>query len=343
MPTRDSLTVLLLAISIMCLSCSGSRSTAPSTTPPPEVPSIAAGTAFTLRSAATDELVPGAGVALSALSLNGAFSASYTTNGAGQFQLDRPVLMSSRPLLEITAPGFLLRSTVLRLDEPTITLWPSSSPTGLDEDFSATIGYSSSVCPAANTSQAVLRKLLSSVATAQVVLADALRADSAAAAAHTQAVSRLNLALGDQLQFEVTTAATAGAVVFTADLDPTQASCVDDGLLHAVTQLSLSGFNIVGGRVSYCSIGAARSATLVLHELGHTTGLYHSASTSDVMYCSAGRPLNFSSRERLVMKLARGRRSGNRWPDNDRQASTLLVEPEGRMERIACSEANHGR
>jgi hypothetical protein len=40
------------------------------------------------------------------------------------------------------------------------------------------------------------------------------------------------------------------------------------------------------------------------------------------------------------MKLARQRRSGNRWPDNDRQAGTLLVEPEGQIERVACSETD---
>jgi len=276
------------------------------------------------------------------MSSGGAFTASYTTNGDGQFRLDRTVLLSSTPLLDITASGFLARTTILRQDEPTLTLWPSSSQTGLDEDFSSTIAYSPSGCPALNTGQSNLRKLQLSVTTAQVVLSDALR-DPAVEAAQQLAVTRLNLALGDGPRFELAPAAASGGVSFSAELDPANPTCVDDGLLHAVTQLTVNGFNVVGGRITYCSIGAARSATLVLHELGHTTGLYHSSSTSDVMYCSAGRPANFSSRERLVMKLARQRRAGNRWPDNDRLAASLLIVPEGQVERIACTETDRSR
>ena len=77
---------------------------------------------------------------------------------------------------------------------------------------------------------------------------------------------------------------------------------------------------------------------LVLHELGHTLGLYHSSSTADVMYCSSGRPFNFSPRETLTMKLVRQRRTGNRWPDNDRMASSPASLHSGDREVIACGE-----
>ena len=43
------------------------------------------------------------------------------------------------------------------------------------------------------------------------------------------------------------------------------------------------------------------------------------------------------------MKLARQRRSGNRWPDNDRLANPLLIVPDGQVERIACTETERPR
>ena len=343
MAHRLSTIGLLVPAATLALSCSGSRATGPSSTPPPAGPSVAAGTAFTVRSGETDEAVAGATITLAAVSPAGAFTTSYTTDGAGQFRLDRTVLLSTQPLLDITAPGFLARATLLRQEEPALTLWPSSSQTGLDEGFSSTIAYSSSSCPAVSTGQASLRKLPSSATRAQIVLSDALREATGVEAAQQLAITRLNLALGDGPQFELATTAAAGGLTFAAELDPTNSTCVDDGLLHAVTQLNLNGLNVVGGRIVYCSIGAARSATLSLHELGHATGLYHSASTSDVMYCSSGRPANFSSRERLVMRLARQRRSGNRWPDNDRLANPLLISAEGQVERIACSDMDRSR
>ena len=184
--------------------CGGSASppTGPTSDPPANIPSISAATVVTLRSGETDQPVGDATISLSGQSQTGMFSTVYTTDAAGQFTLDRTVVLSSPPLLEAAAPGgFLVRTTILRSDETTMSMWPASSPTGLDEVFSSTIVYSVSACPAVNTGQALLRKVSSSTATVQVAF-DSTVQDAAAEAAHKQAIDRLNATLGGFPQYQ---------------------------------------------------------------------------------------------------------------------------------------------
>jgi hypothetical protein len=311
----------------------------PAPTPPAPAPgeAFARGTAFTVRSGETELPVTGAAVSISGQTDGGGFTASYTTNASGQFALDRAVFQSPLPLLDITAPGFLVRSTALRSGETIITLWPSASANGLDEAFSATTVYSASACPAVNTGQALLRRHGSSTGAVQIAFGPTLQ-DASAEAAHRLAIARLNDAVGGAPRYEFTTAPGSGPS-FIAEIDPAAATCTaGPEPLRAATALTLANGYISGGRLIFCTVEAARSPTLVLHELGHTLGLYHSASTSDVMYCSSGRPPTFSARERLVMNLARQRRAGNRWPDNDRQAASSFGLSTGGFEVIACGE-----
>ncbi len=320
------------AASIFALGCGVSGPTPTD----PSVPSVSSGTVVSLRSSETDQPVAGAVISLSGQSQAGVFSSVYTSNAAGQFALDRTVLLSSSPLLEVTAPGFVVRSTILRSDETTMSLWPASSPTGLDEAFSSTIAYSASACPTVNTGQSALRRVGSSVSVVQVSFGPSIQ-DPAAEAAHQQAIVRLNATLAGTPRYEFTGAPTGGVVSFVAEIDPNHSTCTAGSEpLRAATELIFANGNISGGRLVYCTIAAARSAGLVLHELGHTVGLYHSSSTTDVMYCSTGRPGEFSARERLVMKLIRQRRSGNRWPDNDRQVTAPLTLRARGTEVITC-------
>ena len=320
--------------------CGGSGSsptgpTNPAPSPPVSGPAISTGTVVSLRSAETDEPVAGASISLSGQSPTGGFTATYTTDTAGHFTLDRAVLLSSEPLLEAIAPGFLTRSTILRPDEITLSLWPASNSTGLDEAFSSEIVYSASTCPAMNTGLSPLRKPASSAGTIHVSLGPDLQ-DAAAVTAHGQAVARLNAALAGSPRYELADSPGTG-VSFTAVIDPSHATCTaGPEPLRAATQLTFANGNISGGRLVYCTVGAARAVNLVLHELGHTFGLYHSSSTADVMYCSIGRSSQFSPRETLIMKLMRQRRSGNRWPDNDRQTSAPLTLPASATEVITC-------
>jgi len=325
--------IALAALSLV--GCGGSSSTPTSPSGPPSGPSIAAGTIFSLRSGETDQPVAGASITLSAQSSAGPFNAVYTSNGAGQFVLDRAVVLSSTPLLEVSTAGFLVRTTILRSDETTISLWPSSSATGLDDAFSATLAYSPSACPAVNTPSSVLRRTPSSVTTVNVSFDSSIQ-DQAAETAHRQAIARLNEATGGVPAYQFTSGA-AGGVQMIAEIDPNNSTCsTGDGPLRATVVLTSANGEIVSGRMVYCSLGAARSAELALHELGHTLGLYHSSSQADVMYCSTGRALAFSGRERLLMRLMRQRRAGNRWPDNDRTSSSPLSSRGFRTEVTTC-------
>ncbi len=296
-----------------------------------------AGTVVALHSGETGQPVVGAVMVLSGYAPDGPVSRTYTSDAAGQIVLERAVYISPAPQLDITAAGFLTRATLLRSDETTLTLWPATSPTGADEQFSATIAYSLAACPAVNSGQSPLRKISASVDTVYVSLADNLL-DQGALAAHETAIVRLNDALAGALRYELTAEPPAGAVSFVAHLDPEHATCTaGPEPLRAAASLTFANGNISGGRLSYCNAASARSVPLVLHELGHTLGLYHSASTSDVMYCSGGRPNRFSAREEVVIRLARQRRTGNRWPDNDRLTSAPLAVEASRTEVIACS------
>jgi hypothetical protein len=238
-------------------------------------------------------------------------------------------------LLTVSANGFLVRTTIFRPDETTLSLWPTTSPTGLDEAFSSTVVYSAPTCPVVNNGQAILRKVPAALGAVRVSFEPSLQ-DAAAEAAHRQAISRLNTALVGAPQYEFAASAGAG-VSFTAGIDPNAATCTaGPELFRAATFLNTSNGNIVGGRLIYCTVEAARSVPLVLHELGHSFGLRHSASTGDVMYCSSGRPSSFSPRETLVMKLMGQRRSGTQWPDNDRQAAGPLAHGGRHTDVFAC-------
>ena len=244
-----------------------------------------AGTILAVRSGETDQPVAGAAIAISGSSSLVAFSSTYASDAAGQFALDRAVQLTPSALVEVTAPGFLVRSTLLRSGETTITLWPASSVTGLDEEFSSTLAYSPSTCPAVNTGQSAMRRVASSSPVVQVSFDPTTLDDADAEAAHRIAIERMNDALGSVPRFEFTSAP-GSAVSFVAEIDPNAATCTAGSeplRAAAVVNFAADG-NIIGGRLVYCTVGAARSVNLVLHELGHAAGLNHSASTNDVMY-----------------------------------------------------------
>jgi hypothetical protein len=322
----------LLVVAALTVGCGGSGPSPARPNPdPPDDPLPPAGTVVTLRSGETLQPVAGAAVVLSGGPQAGTV---YTTDSAGEFRLDA-ALLSAPPSLTVTAQGFLVRSTIFRPDETTLSLWPASSLTGLDEAFTSTIVYSPPSCPAVNTGLAILRKVPAALGTVQVSFESSLQ-DAAAEAAHREAITRLNAALGGAPQYQFSTTAGTG-VPFTAAIDPNAATCTaGPEPLRAATFLNTSNGNIVGGRLVYCTVAAARSIPLVLHELGHSFGLRHSASQSDVMYCSSGRPSGFSPRETLAMKLMGQRRSGTLWPDNDRQAAGPLAHGRQQTEVIAC-------
>ena len=143
-------TTRLLPIAVVIFGCSGSKTTAPTQTPVSPASPSGSSTTYTIQSGETDQPVAGATVTVTGQSTSGAFTATYTSDASGQFILDRTVLPSTTPNAEIRADGYLVRSTLLRTDALTMTLWPSASATGLNADFTETIAYSPWNCPTAN-------------------------------------------------------------------------------------------------------------------------------------------------------------------------------------------------
>ncbi len=304
-----------VVVAVCAVSCGGGSSTvAPSSSIP--APSVS----LSIVSGETGTPVGGARFLIAGQTL--------VADQAGQ--VATPAGTADGALVDIVAAGFLDRQTVLRSTEPRITLWPSSSPSGLDPDFSSTLVYSSAGCPTQSAPTQVLRRHATSTRTVVVV---SLR-DEAADAALSEAIRRLNSATGGVPGYVLSANPPGSGVVFAVQVDPAAATCTAGSEpLRAGTTVNLSDGVIVGGNMTFCTLAAARDLRLVLHELGHTYGLFHSSSVSDVMWCTAGRPADYAPREVLAMGLMRQRRVGNRWPDNDRSASASLG---WREERTSC-------
>jgi hypothetical protein len=148
--------------------------------------------------------------------------------------------------------------------------------------------------------------------------------DPGAENTHRTAIDRLNSAIGGSMAYAFSSSMPVSGVSFSIQIDATDATCsAGPEVTRAATYVTLLNAEITGGRFVYCNPASARDFRLVLHELGHAYGLYHSPSARDVMNCTVGRPPEFAAREALLMALMRQRRPGNRWPDNDR----LTVAP----------------
>jgi hypothetical protein len=264
--------------------------------------------------------VASAAIAIEGRTASEAFTTSYVSGSAGTIALDREALLVPPPDIRIEAAGYLVRQTLLRSPaDIAFTLWPKSTSAGLDEAFTSTLVYSAATCPAVSTGSSAMRRLGLSAAQVAIVFGSTLQ-DADARSTHQAAAARLNQALEGVFTYSVSTTAAAGSVVFTAGVDPSAPTCsAGTEALRAATTVFFTNSEVSGGTLTYCTVPAARSLRLVLHELGHTFGLRHSSSTADVMYCSSPRPDLFSAREVLAMRLMRQRRSGNRFPDDDRQ------------------------
>jgi hypothetical protein len=88
----------------------------------------------------------------------------------------------------------------------------------------------------------------------------------------------------------------------------------------AFTRTSYRAGEIVGGKVVYCRLNGV-DASLVGHELGHTTGLNHSSERGDLMYPFITGVERFSHAESFSMSMLFERPGGNRFQDNDRDVT----------------------
>jgi hypothetical protein len=281
--------------------------------------SLAAGTVLTFVSARDGGPAAGAAVSLG--------GTTYTADAQGQVTLDRALDLSPAPPVEATSGAFLDRRTLVRApDERRFTLWPRLAEGGFDEAFTAGVVYTNADCPfdasARGPSQALQRPARGA---ATLVLGPDFAGNEAARDAHERAVAEINGALAGIMTLTVAGQRPAAGLFFDLVVDPADANCPGPEAFRAVAYTQLSAASeIVGGRIVYCSVRSGELFNLVLHETGHLVGLRHAADRRDVMFCSSGRPSAFSERERLALRLLFERRTGNRFPDDDRQSTGAL-------------------
>lgn len=285
--------------------CAGGGSPTGATAFAPDA-SIRPGTVLSLTVADSGQPAPAATVVLA--------GRRYPADAEGRVVLDQ--MITAGTLLDIVSPDMLDRQTLLRSPSTTaFSLWPRSSDTGLDENYTRDLVYSWGDEHSGNSP-------LYRLAGTQVFLVPsaALMADPQALAAHRQAAEQVTAAVGGAVRYSVVDRAPVGAIAFQTELSPEDQGC-KEGVL-ALTSIQLRGGEIASGRIVFCTAAAARD-TSVVHEVGHTFGLGHSPDAGEVMhkYKLLRQPGGFGARESQVMRLMLQRRGGNRFPDNDRAVS----------------------
>jgi len=260
-------------------------------------------TVLTFISAETQRPVAGARVT--------AAGESYTTDAAGKVFVQNP---SANIPLVVSAPSFLERRTVLRsLSETTFSLWPKTSPTGLNEHFTLEIIYTAAVEGPLGSKR--LTKVRGN--RVSIVLEPALRSDSRVRDAVRGAVDRITAATDRAVVYELVDTCPAGNACFTVVATPDR--CGVDA--------NRDGYYLTGGAIR-CEMRLLRHPGVMLHEMGHTLGLQHASSNAVMNGPVGGRGEGFNNelndytpKEKLVMRLMLQRPPGNAWPDNDQGVS----------------------
>ncbi len=302
--------------SLALFGCGGSSSPT-SSSPAPSIPSNAfvAGTTFNAVSGETKQPVAGAQFKFGGEEL--------TTNSRGQVTLSREVSFNSN--VDIIADGFLNRNTEFVSERTRYTLWPDTSPTGLTQRATGEIVYTSSYLSDDDPEfgQEGLSRWQEGLSEIVVVFGKGFENRTRAINTQIEAVAEFNLTIPNGISYtrpKFVTPPSRGYVELR--IDPDYPNCIEYGSA-AVANLPRGEYT--RSRITYCYEEAALRKTTVLHELGHTFGLRHSSTNTDLMCIRWRIAQHFSPRERLLMKLMMLRRGGNRFPDNDREASRPSV------------------
>lgn len=305
------LVALFAAVAIACGDSGGSSSsptaTAPPTTSVPAPSGFSQGSSVRIVSSGDGSPVAGA-----TLEIAGVAMAADASGAATLSQNFNP-----GALVDITAPGFLTRQTLVRPGQDLrFGLIPTEGPSGITEAFITEVMFHDST----GTSRRMMR-LRPETAMAYVAPSEQILRDPRAMATLQDAVSEVNTITRGEVVFVIEASPPAGSLVFDLVIDPAELG--ED--VVGVAARRFSGWNIIGGTVIYDSIESVRTST-THHELGHMLGLAHSASRADVMFPFLRRAVDtFAPRERLAVRLILDRPAANRQPDNDRDVSSALT------------------
>ena len=291
----------------------GGSPTSPGVVPPAATPrpsGWAAGTTVQLVDGDTGQPVAGTVVVAGVTTPAGAPLAAAAADGA---------------TVDVSAPGFLPRQTLVRTGETRLVLWPESAT--LPGDYTRSLVYTSVPAVRGGPPEvlASMRRLPTRVRTVAVTPSSSLQGDADALEAHRAAIDALNgvtAPLGVTYRLGGT-----GDFNLPTRLDPSATLC-SEHTARAFTDLWLSTADeITRAEITFCTTSISATAGTILHELGHTFGLRHSFDPRDTMYPSAqsSRLSAPTPREMLTMSLMRARRPGTQWPDNDRQSTATAA------------------
>jgi hypothetical protein len=253
---------------------------------------------------------------------------SYLTDGAGVVSVDK-----ISTALTVDAAGFLERRAVARTDH--YSLWPRTSPTGIDEEYTARLVYNCTAPGCADGGESLGRVPQGAVT---LQLSRDLLADAAAYAAIDEAAKLWTAATHGEVVFRVGPAFATGVIV-AMDVDPNDPAILSRGAA-GVTRRQYVGSSIAAARITLRSVELARRLPLSIHEMGHAFGLAHSPRVGDVMF--NGPELydttDLSEREKLSVTLMLQRGSGNRYPDTEDSLAGLRSSSARRSSLVSCFE-----
>jgi hypothetical protein len=312
-----------MVVALMSLLAGCGRDRGPSDPEPLSPPSdVPAGAVFTVVSGETGDALPAVRIVVA--------GREYRTDDQGRVRLDAGVAAGTP--LDAVGSAYLDRLTLVRsATETRFTLWPRRSPTGLDEELTRYLIYTSGAEGAVPGDQALERIVARS---ATLVVPAEVRADAAALATITEGAVRMTELTQGKVRYEVAERAPESSVPVEIVVNPGEEFFSQNALAVAFAQLTINSRDeITRTRIVFRELRYARRANVTHHELGHTLGLGHSPSTGDLMHCCSPKPEEMTPRERLAIYLAYQRRPGNRFPDNDRDSRSLAA---GRTRVIVC-------